>query len=52
MRTFSEKVDTYIYPYNRISFRNKNEVLGWDGFGGGKKVQGREDICISLADSC
>ena len=25
---------------------------GWDGEGGGREVQKREDICIPMADSC
>ena len=26
--------------------------IGWDGVGDRKEVQGGEDICISMADSC
>ena len=29
-----------------------DNLAGWDGEGGGRKVQEGGDICISMADSC
>ena len=29
-----------------------DNLVGWDGVEGGKKVQEEEDICIPMADSC
>ena len=30
----------------------RDNLEGWDGMGGGRKVQGGRDICIPMADSC
>ena len=29
-----------------------DNLAGWDVVGGGKEVQERGDLCITLADSC
>ena len=57
-------METYTLPHvKRIASGNllhdtgsSNLVLcdnleGWDGVGGGKKLQG-EDICVPMSDSC
>ena len=29
-----------------------DNIVGWDGVGGGREVQDGGDICIPVADSC
>ena len=41
-----------LYEAGNLELVLCDNLAGWDGEGGGRKVQEGGDICISMADSC